>query len=302
MGKETTELAEFSVECGNAEKVIKRTIEKAEAFDWIEKCEEIEIFNSGGEDGTEWEIDLNKNGVEYAYTGNTLLEAVKKAMKGEKTEKNKMSELNKVSFVVICDSCLDGTGVVCHTPGCIFWGDRSPNKPLRERFAIMGCGISKVKDNPAIICLCGSTRFKDAYQKANLEETLAGKIVLSVGCYQHSDAKLSLTVEQKDMLDELHKKKIDLADEIFFLNVGGYMGKSTLSELDYAIRAKKKIKFLEKITPFTKNAKMDSSPSGSNYICNIKYDENKDCPLPEPSQIPLDSPAPTHEPETILPD
>lgn len=100
---------------------------------------------------------------------------------------------------------------------------------------------------PKIICLCGSTRFKKEFIKANFEETMKGNIVLTVGWFCHADGEVyTPTPEEKKDLDELHKRKIDLADEVLFLNVGGYMGSSTLSELDYAIRLKKKLRFLEK--------------------------------------------------------
>lgn len=102
-------------------------------------------------------------------------------------------------------------------------------------------------DRPIIVCLCGSTRFKEVFIKANFEETMAGKIVLTVGWFSHSDKHIFYpTSKQKIMLDELHKRKIDLADEILFLNVGGYIGESTMSELKYAYYAGKKIRFLEK--------------------------------------------------------
>src|SRR5581483_8236430 len=70
---------------------------------------------------------------------------------------------------------------------------------------------------PTIVCLCGSTRFSQAFHEANLRETLAGKIVLSIGCDFKSDTDLllagELTAEDKARLDELHLRKIDLADE-----------------------------------------------------------------------------------------
>src|SRR5215813_1897283 len=87
---------------------------------------------------------------------------------------------------------------------------------------------------PKIVCLCGSTRFMEAFQEANLRETLARNIVLSVGCNTKSDESLGLLAAVKVRLDELHKRKIDLADEILVLNVGGYIGESTLSEIKYA--------------------------------------------------------------------
>jgi len=104
-------------------------------------------------------------------------------------------------------------------------------------------------DKPTVVCLCGSTRFMEAFQQANLKETLAGKIVLSIGDHTKSDTDLmamgKLTEETKSMLDELHKRKIDLADEVLILNVGGYIGKSTRSEIEYAEAKGKLIRYLE---------------------------------------------------------
>lgn len=97
---------------------------------------------------------------------------------------------------------------------------------------------------PRIVCLCGSTRFAWAFEKANAEETLAGRIVLSVGCMTHA-ANLSITPEQKIALDDLHKRKIDLADEVLVLNVGGYIGDSTKSEIEYALNNNKPVRYLE---------------------------------------------------------
>ena len=102
---------------------------------------------------------------------------------------------------------------------------------------------------PRIVCLCGSTRFMEAFQEANLRETLAGRIVLSVGCDTKSDAMLGLSPEIKAMLDELHKRKIDLAHEILVLNVGGYIGASTRSEIAYAKTEGKAVRYLEPYAP-----------------------------------------------------
>lgn len=104
---------------------------------------------------------------------------------------------------------------------------------------------------PTIVCLCGSTRFSDAYQRANFNETLAGKIVLTIGCDMRGDAELFADYSEaaremvKQRLDELHKRKIDLADEILVLNVGGYIGSSTRGEIDYARNLGKHIRYLE---------------------------------------------------------
>ena len=95
---------------------------------------------------------------------------------------------------------------------------------------------------PTIVCLCGSTRFMQEFYDANMRETLDGKIVLTVGMSSKGDCKP--TDEQKVALDELHKRKIDLADEVLILNVGGYIGDSTRSELEYAQKHGKRIRFL----------------------------------------------------------
>ena len=103
----------------------------------------------------------------------------------------------------------------------------------------------KEKDRPKIVCLCGSTRFFKQFDEANYKLTLQGVIVLSIGCNTKSDEGLGITDEQKSMLDELHKRKIDIADEVHVLNVGGYIGKSTRSEIDYAVAHGKPITYLE---------------------------------------------------------
>ena len=98
---------------------------------------------------------------------------------------------------------------------------------------------------PKIVCLCGSTKFKKAFEVATLNETLAGNIVLSVGCYMHAD-HIPISAQDKILLDELHLKKIDLADEILVLNKNGYIGESTKCEIKYAKSQGKHIRYWEK--------------------------------------------------------
>jgi len=100
---------------------------------------------------------------------------------------------------------------------------------------------------PLIVCLCGSTRFLQAFQEANLRETLAGKIVLSIGCDTKNDQDLGLGPIDKPALDVLHLHKIDLADEILVLNVGGYVGTSTRREIEYAQMLGKRVRWLESV-------------------------------------------------------
>lgn len=93
-----------------------------------------------------------------------------------------------------------------------------------------------------IVCVCGSTRFKESWEKAVLEETLAGRVVLSVGGFMHHDG-LVITDEQKIALDALHFHKIDLAAGILVINEDNYIGYSTLNEIRYAQARGKTIRF-----------------------------------------------------------
>ena len=88
-------------------------------------------------------------------------------------------------------------------------------------------------NKPIIVCLCGSRRFKQAYEDAEFNETLKGNIVLTIGCNTKDIARCEELRHHKPMLDELHLRKIDLADEVLILDVGGYIGESTKKELRY---------------------------------------------------------------------
>ena len=96
-----------------------------------------------------------------------------------------------------------------------------------------------------VITLCGSTRFRDAFMQAQKRLTLEGNIVISVGLFGHAGDEEVWTEGTKEMLDDMHKRKIDMADEIYVINVGGYIGSSTRSEIEYALATGKKVRYLE---------------------------------------------------------
>ena len=98
-----------------------------------------------------------------------------------------------------------------------------------------------------VITLCGSTRFKDAFIETQKRLTLEGNIVISVGLFGHAGDDEVWTPGTKEMLDDMHKRKIDMADEIFVINVGGYIGSSTRSEIEYAAANGKAISYLEPV-------------------------------------------------------
>jgi hypothetical protein len=104
-----------------------------------------------------------------------------------------------------------------------------------------------------VVCLCGSTRFREAFEIANMDETLRGNIVISVGMFGHTDhpsgskhvtADGDETQEVKKMLDELHLRKIDLSSEVLIVNVGDYIGSSTRREIEYAYSKGKVVRFM----------------------------------------------------------
>lgn len=103
-----------------------------------------------------------------------------------------------------------------------------------------------------VITLCGSTRFREDFERENKRLTLEGNIVISVGLFGHAgDEEVWEGMEEdtltrtKQMLDDMHKRKIDMADEIFVINRGGYIGESTRSEIAYALSRGKAVKYLE---------------------------------------------------------
>jgi hypothetical protein len=107
---------------------------------------------------------------------------------------------------------------------------------------------------PGITVLCGSSRFYDEYQQANYDLTMQGRIVLSIGFYPHAKAEhghgegVGHDSVEKIALDELHKRKIDLADDVLVVSdASGYYGESTRSEIEYARMRGKPVRFLVEV-------------------------------------------------------
>ena len=101
--------------------------------------------------------------------------------------------------------------------------------------------------NYKVVTLCGSTRFKEQYMEVQKLLTLKGCIVISVGLFGHSGDEEVWKPGTKEMLDDMHLRKIDMADEIFVINVGGYIGESTKREIAYAEVKGKKVNYLEPV-------------------------------------------------------
>lgn len=138
--------------------------------------------------------------------------------------------------------------------------DTMPSESNLDKYSIqpISDSVSEVDDKPntlndtiekvskyKIITLCGSTRFKNEFMQVQKELTLKGNIVISVGLFSHSDDDEVWKDGTEEMLDDMHKRKIDMADEIFIINKDGYIGSSTKSEIEYAMSLGKPVNYME---------------------------------------------------------
>lgn len=99
-------------------------------------------------------------------------------------------------------------------------------------------------DGFEIVTICGSTRFKDTMLDEAERLTMEGAIVLMPLVFGHAD-NLDLTDDDKEALDEMHLRKIDLSDRVFVVDVDGYIGDSTSREIEYARSHNVPVNFLE---------------------------------------------------------
>lgn len=95
-----------------------------------------------------------------------------------------------------------------------------------------------------VITLCGSIKFQDDFEEICSKLTLQGNVVLMPNFLKNID-RSDITKEMKEMLDKIHKRKIDMSDEIFVINKDRYIGDSTRSEIEYAKKLGKIVKYLE---------------------------------------------------------
>lgn len=95
-----------------------------------------------------------------------------------------------------------------------------------------------------IITLCGSIKFKKEFMEMKEKLTLEGNIVFTPNFFE-TITKEEINSKYKKMLDEMHKQKIDISNEIFVINVDGYIGESTKSEIEYAKEKGKNILYLQ---------------------------------------------------------
>jgi len=142
----------------------------------------------------------------------------------------------------------------CHSDTVEWWNVTTGNSSA-TKLKCLHCGhvfdpptiqLPEKKSKYPIITLCGSTRYRDIFMYMQKELTLAGYIVISVGCFGHyeTEQEAERITANKDMLDDMHKRKIDMAESIYVINPGGYIGSSTASEINYATEHHKNIYYL----------------------------------------------------------
>ena len=125
----------------------------------------------------------------------------------------------------------------------------------------------RIKTAPPIICLCGSTMFTREMLIKQWELTKQGYIVVSWCAlpddYYEGEDKSHIGDKEnvKELVDEVHKRKIDLCDEVFVLNIGGYIGESTASEISYAKKLGKPIKYWQALKGECDGCLLYTSPS-----------------------------------------
>lgn len=135
-----------------------------------------------------------------------------------------------------------------------------------------------------VVTLCGSTKFREEFYEAQKKLTLNGFIVLSVGLFGHSGdnevwegmSEGELT-ETKKMLDDMHKRKIDMSDEIFVVNPGGYIGESTWSEICYSKMLGKNIESLEPISSLEIDRKVEEHIAEAEVLAWRQLDTYTKC-------------------------
>ena len=136
-----------------------------------------------------------------------------------------------------------------------------------------------------VITLCGSTRFKVQFLEVQKRLTLEGNIVISVGLFGHSGDDEVWTEGTKEMLDDMHKRKIDMADAIYVINVGGYIGESTRSEIEYAKRNGKEVRYLEESTSGLpeETVREIAEMLDCGHVCYLNPDTNETVFIPNPA-------------------
>ena len=101
-----------------------------------------------------------------------------------------------------------------------------------------------------VITLCGSTKFEAEFAEVNQRLTMAGFVVISLGMFSLPDLPdydwTADTSDLKGRLGGVHFQKIRMADEVYVVDPGGYVGESTRREIAYAESLGKLVRYLSR--------------------------------------------------------
>ena len=172
-------------------------------------------------------------------TNKELIEKIIKA--SEIIQQNRLSEVS-VNYVIVSPQIAEAL-------------DNLDIKKQRRK-KLKRIKIKNNLENMNVITLCGSTKYKNDFLMVNKWLTLQGNVVISVAMFGHVD-KEPLYSEEKEVLDEIHKRKIDLANEIFVIDINNYIGSSTQSEIEYAKSNGKEVRYLSSETTEFENWKKE---------------------------------------------
>ncbi|MEU4623540.1 hypothetical protein AB0G04_26645 [Actinoplanes sp. NPDC023801] len=104
-----------------------------------------------------------------------------------------------------------------------------------------------------VITLCGSTRFEAEFAEVSQRLTMEGCVVISLGMFSLPELPgYDWTVDRSDLkgrIGAVHRQKIRMADEVYIVDPGGYVGESTRREIDYAESLGKPVRYLSRERP-----------------------------------------------------
>lgn len=184
-------------------------------------------IDAGQNDELAWELRelYDGEGDKFSYTTNSV-----------KPYGNSFGELMRDLDHMRRDAGLEILDLRSEEPKLVSLGELSLELPsVRSSDAdttASGATQAARDGQPSVFCICGSTRFHDEMADANRQLTLAGAIVVAPAVFQHAGD--TITDSQKEHLDNLHLRKIDLSDAVFVVDPGGYVGESTSREIAYA--------------------------------------------------------------------
>ncbi len=89
------------------------------------------------------------------------------------------------------------------------------------------------------ITICGSMKFaEEMKQIAFVLEAIQGYNVLQC---TYNDSNMPVTLNMLEHLKQCHRRKIEMSDGIYVVDVNGYIGDSVKQEIEYAEKHHKEI-------------------------------------------------------------